>query len=541
MSRQLTGRDILRWVRRRYQKYRGDIDSSGKGVAIIRFDAGSADSARVKVRMQASRVSADQKVKAFSSLGFQVHEEVLGRSVHPLDFSRLIHRFNVDEMTTGIIVQMPTHDDLRMAVQRISGKKDIDALLGGRSPYRACATADGIVRVAEPFVQDKPLTAVVGGKGFVGQGVAKLLRDKGVEPMVLDAGDDLRAVRDAEVVISATGHSGVLGREHLRPGHRIVVDSGFVPQRDGTVLGDVRKDAVDIPQVITPVPGGIGPVEMAVLMERVVQKEVDPSIPSWSISPEAAREMSRERHPSQESEGGRIHLVSRGENRGVTSETGTERTDHLEPTSDAIRTGSLDSDPSPQVQSTSMTEASADPGPGAEQSDRTGRPSDRESGPKDISRSSMDPPRRQLPPEIEFGKARSDQALADKDQQARRDVDDMQSKRDHAKPDDGRVDEPQAPHDERVPSSREQAAVEEARSDLRRPSAGVRQEEAAQAESATRSRDIADKLRRAAEARGEARERSTTAHSVDQEERLRRGRMAEEHQGAESEGRTLDR
>jgi methylenetetrahydrofolate dehydrogenase (NADP+)/methenyltetrahydrofolate cyclohydrolase len=128
--------------------------------------------------------------------------------------------------------------------------------------------------------------AVVGSRGFVGQGVTRLLRAQGLDVIGLDIGDDLGRVRDANIVVSATGSPGVLGPGHLHPDHRLVIDTGFVPQPNGSVTGDIRPEAYSIPQRITPVPGGIGPVEMAVLLERVLIKEAAPSLPHWQISAE---------------------------------------------------------------------------------------------------------------------------------------------------------------------------------------------------------------------------------------------------------------
>jgi methylenetetrahydrofolate dehydrogenase (NADP+)/methenyltetrahydrofolate cyclohydrolase len=71
----------------------------------------------------------------------------------------------------------------------------------------------------------------------------------------------------------------LIERDYLKPEHKIVLDAGFVPQADGQILGDVAKDAYDIPQNLTPVPGGIGPTQMAVLLERMVRMagiEIEP-------------------------------------------------------------------------------------------------------------------------------------------------------------------------------------------------------------------------------------------------------------------------
>ncbi|MFE7840689.1 bifunctional 5,10-methylenetetrahydrofolate dehydrogenase/5,10-methenyltetrahydrofolate cyclohydrolase [Streptomyces sp. NPDC057474] len=197
-------------------------------------------------------------------------------------------------------MQFPPPAHLQPLVQRMDPAKDIDALTKGRSPYNACATAEGICRVVEPFAKDDPVIAVVGSKGFVGQGVVTTLREQGHRLMELDAGDDLRRVRDADIVVSVTGNPGILGPDHLRPHHRLVVDSGFVPQADGSVKGDVQRSAYDIPQHLTPVPGGIGPVEMATLMERVVRREVDPAAPAWKVEPRPYQTKEQLAHGTQE-------------------------------------------------------------------------------------------------------------------------------------------------------------------------------------------------------------------------------------------------
>ncbi|MFJ7048282.1 tetrahydrofolate dehydrogenase/cyclohydrolase catalytic domain-containing protein [Streptomyces sp. NPDC101112] len=285
MTEHVSGRDVLRQAKELYEPYRNDVAPTGQRVAIIRFQPAENDPPDWKIKLEASKVSAEQKVKSFEHLGFQADHVVMPPGTTRAQFAEVLERANQDPQTRAIIVQFPPPAHLQPLVQRMDPAKDIDALTKGRSPYNACATAEGICRVVEPFAKDDPVIAVVGSKGFVGQGVVTTLREQGHRLMELDAGDDLRRVRDADIVVSVTGNPGILGPDHLRPHHRLVVDSGFVPQADGSVKGDVQREAYDIPQHLTPVPGGIGPVEMATLMERVVRREVDPDAPSWKVDP----------------------------------------------------------------------------------------------------------------------------------------------------------------------------------------------------------------------------------------------------------------
>lgn len=285
MTELVSGRDVLRQARALYAHYRPAVEPTGMKVAVIRFTPADTDPPDWRVRLEASRISAEQKIKSFEHLGFRADHVVLPPGVDRRAFREVLEGYNADPATRAIIVQFPPPRDLAPVVDGMDPAKDIDALLKGRSPYPACATAEGIYRVAEPFATDRPAIAVVGGKGFVGQGVVNMLRANGHDPMTLDHGDRLERVRDADIVISVTGSPGILTPDHIRPHHRVVIDSGFVPQADGSVRGDVRAEAYTVPQNITPVPGGIGPVEMATLMERVVRQEVDPNVVPWKAAP----------------------------------------------------------------------------------------------------------------------------------------------------------------------------------------------------------------------------------------------------------------
>ncbi|WP_369020403.1 tetrahydrofolate dehydrogenase/cyclohydrolase catalytic domain-containing protein [Streptomyces californicus] len=285
MTELVSGRDVLRQARELYAHYRPAVQPTGMKVAVIRFTPAATDPPDWRVRLEASRISAEQKIKSFEHLGFRADHVVLPPGVGRGEFREVLEGYNADPATRAIIVQFPPPRDLAPVVDGMDPAKDIDALLKGRSPYPACATAEGIYRVAEPFATDRPSIAVVGSKGFVGQGVVTMLRADGHDPMTLDHGDRLERVRDADIVISVTGSPGILTPDHIQPHHRVVIDSGFVPQADGSVRGDVRAEAYGIPQNLTPVPGGIGPVEMATLMERVVRQEVDPDVVSWKVTP----------------------------------------------------------------------------------------------------------------------------------------------------------------------------------------------------------------------------------------------------------------
>lgn len=279
---QLSGTDLLRTVREELEPYRRTIQPNDQRVAILRFLPADNDPPHWARRMEASRVSADQKVRAFTHLGFDVDHAALPGTVSTSEFADRLDAFNTDPRVQAIIVQMPTPAHLTPLVQHIAPAKDIDALLHDRSLQRACATADGITRIVTPFANNASI-AVVGARGFVGSGVVRLLQDQGMNVMPLDMGDDLRRATQADIVVSTAGNPHLLTTDHIRPHHRLVVDSGFTPLADGSIAGDIHPQAARLPQNITPVPGGVGPVEMAVLMERAVRQTADPNVKSWAF------------------------------------------------------------------------------------------------------------------------------------------------------------------------------------------------------------------------------------------------------------------
>jgi methylenetetrahydrofolate dehydrogenase (NADP+)/methenyltetrahydrofolate cyclohydrolase len=279
----LSGTEILRAVRDDLAPYRAAIELRRRQVTIIRFEATATDPPQWRWRMEASRISAEQKVKAFDHLGFAVEHLALAADTAEADFAALLQARNRDAATAAVIVQLPVPGRLSALVQLLDPAKDLDGLLKGRSPQGGCATAEGICRLIAPFADTGALVAVVGARGFVGEDVVGLLKKQGRLVTELDTGDDLRRVADADIVISTAGSPHLLTRDHLREHHRLVVDAGFSPRGGGVVFGDVHPNAVAIPQYRTPVPGGVGPVEMAVLMERIVRQEIDPGLPAWHL------------------------------------------------------------------------------------------------------------------------------------------------------------------------------------------------------------------------------------------------------------------
>ena len=278
----IRGGPRLGQLKRAYEPYLAQLASRQKQVAIVRFEPPQNANSFALARYEAAAVSMRQKVKTFGYLNCPVEEYVRDADLSRKDFEALLTRLNENERITGVIVQLPVPEGLEPSISIIDENKDIDALNGSSTLFTTGATAEGIFRMAAPFLDDSVTVAVVGARGFVGADVTQLLRQNNINCLGLDQGDNLLRTKEADVVISVTGQPEVLDERHIFPHHRLVIDSGFVPM-EGEVYGDVRKTAYGIPQNITPVPGGTGPTEMAILMERLVRKEVAPAIEPWGF------------------------------------------------------------------------------------------------------------------------------------------------------------------------------------------------------------------------------------------------------------------
>ena len=287
-STKLSGEYIKSDVAAEYEKHREDFESKpNRKAKVIRFAVPAKTDDPDWSKLKASEISAQQKERTFKSLGLSPEIKIFPRTVERKEFVAYIDAQNSDKEVFGIIIQLPVPAHLQGDVNRVSPKKDLDALsLEKERTFQVPATSEGVVRVVWPFARSGKTVAVIGGKGFVGKGVVDLLTKKGIKVGVFDQGDDLTQVKAYDIVVSAVGTPRVVRSEHLKPEHILVVDTGFIPESNKkgevTVIGDVEESAREVPQHITPVPGGTGPVEMAALMERAANL-LGVKVRSWEV------------------------------------------------------------------------------------------------------------------------------------------------------------------------------------------------------------------------------------------------------------------
>ncbi len=245
-------------------------------------------------------------LKASKRVGIRTHEFRLSADASINEILNTIHQINRDERINGLLVlfPLPPRINARRVVNEISPEKDIDGLgalsigrlsadestfqlfrpnneedsnhsarLSGITGFLPC-TPYGVVRLLEYY--DVPLRgkhAVVIGKSLaVGKPLSMMLlaKDATVTVCHKETADLGRITRQADIICSATGVRGLITRDMVKQG-AVIVDIGINVLKSGKIVGDVEFEGVkEKASFITPVPGGVGPVTISMLLENTL-------------------------------------------------------------------------------------------------------------------------------------------------------------------------------------------------------------------------------------------------------------------------------
>ncbi len=230
----------------------------------------------------ASEIYIKRKQEACREVGIEPFDHHLSAESTEKELLALVGELNVDDRVTGILCQLPLPDqiDEDRIIRSIAPIKDVDGfhpfsaghLLQG-SPTFVAATPAGIMEILREYEVELlgARAVVVGRSNIVGKPMALLLLAEHATVTICHSRTrDLAAVvREADVVVAAVGRAGMITGDMVREG-ATVVDVG-INRVEGKVVGDVAEDVRGRAGLLTPVPGGVGPMTIASLLRNTVK------------------------------------------------------------------------------------------------------------------------------------------------------------------------------------------------------------------------------------------------------------------------------
>ena len=231
----------------------------------------------------ASEIYVRNKHKACIEVGFNSWIYRLDENASQDELNGLIDRLNADNNVHGILCQLPLPRGLseEEVIDRISPKKDVDAfgmenvgrIMLGRYRFLPCTPAGIMLLLREAGIDIGGKRAVVIGRSnIVGKPMAMLLLNSDATVTICHSktADLSEITRKADIIVCAVGKADFLKGDMIKP-EAVVIDVGMNRNKDGKLCGDVDFDsAVKVASAITPVPGGVGPMTITMLLRNTL-------------------------------------------------------------------------------------------------------------------------------------------------------------------------------------------------------------------------------------------------------------------------------
>ncbi len=232
----------------------------------------------------ASRVYVNNKKKACEDLGIYSEEYALPNETTEEELLGLVNKLNNDDSISGILVQLPVpkHIDEKTILDAINPKKDVDAfhpvnvgkIMVGDFDFVPCTPAGVMELIKESGIDVSGKDCVVVGRSnIVGKPQAMLLlHQNGTVTVCHSRTKDLKEkTKNADILVAAVGIPNFIKGDMIKPG-AVVIDVGINRIAEKKLVGDVDfEEAEKVAGAITPVPGGVGPMTIAMLMRNTLK------------------------------------------------------------------------------------------------------------------------------------------------------------------------------------------------------------------------------------------------------------------------------
>jgi methylenetetrahydrofolate dehydrogenase (NADP+)/methenyltetrahydrofolate cyclohydrolase len=232
---------------------------------------------------EASQVYVRNKTRACVEVGFysdQIHKSA---NITEQELLSEVNRLNENQNIDGILVQLPLplHIDSNKIIEAIVPEKDVDGFssenvgkLSLNKPFISPCTPKGVMKMLESIKYDLKGKdcVIIGASNIVGRPMSMELLNAGATVQVCHKGTKniTEKTKVADVIIAAAGVANLVKSDWVKEG-AVIIDVGINRLDDGTLAGDVDFDDVkDIASAISPVPGGVGPMTIAVLLENTL-------------------------------------------------------------------------------------------------------------------------------------------------------------------------------------------------------------------------------------------------------------------------------
>ena len=234
---------------------------------------------------QASEIYVKNKQKAAAEVGIETVLYRFEDDVNPKELEDLIDALNQDFSVNGILLQLPLPEgiDSSKILNRIAPQKDVDGfhpfnmglLMAGMKGGSIAATPKGVLRLLKNAgIELAGKNAlVIGRSNIVGKPMAMLLLNEDCTVSVAHSKTkDLKSLcKNADIIVSATGCLRLVQKDFIKDG-AVLIDVGICRDENGKLCGDIDFEAcLDKASFITPVPGGVGPMTIAMLLENVLE------------------------------------------------------------------------------------------------------------------------------------------------------------------------------------------------------------------------------------------------------------------------------
>lgn len=278
MAKIIDGKVISKQIKDELKEKVAGLKEEGKEIGMAVIQVGNDP---------ASSVYVGNKKKACEYIGIRSESYELPEETSQEELLALIDRLNKDDAVHGILVQLPVPEqiDEDTVIKAISPRKDVDgfhpesvgALSIGQKGFVSCTPA-GIIQLLKRSgieIEGKECV-VVGRSNIVGKPMALLLlRENGTVTITHSRTKNLKDVcRRADILVAAVGRPKMIDASYVKEG-AVVIDVGIHRNENNKLCGDVDFESVEqVASAITPVPGGVGPMTIAMLMHNCVEAAV---------------------------------------------------------------------------------------------------------------------------------------------------------------------------------------------------------------------------------------------------------------------------